>query len=257
MNKNNNNESNKVSWDAYQEDYMEFHLKSRPNYFEFFSNGGVDLDDYLISLLGDVRGLKMLDTCCACDAVQAFSWHNLGARVTACDIAPKAIKIAKSNAIKMGLDIDFVITDMQTLDQIGDNQFDIVFATYPVWVQDIKQACKTWNRVLKHNGRLLLSTEHPITYCISQDEDRIHIRRDYNKPSREIFEIFQGTPLADRFGGWSVVLPSVENFYRMSDLINAVISADLSILAVHESSNADDESEMKKLPCDFTILAVK
>ncbi|MDR2686199.1 MAG: class I SAM-dependent methyltransferase [Oscillospiraceae bacterium] len=114
-------------------------------------------------MLGDVTGLKLLDTCCACDAVQAFSWHNLGAVVTACDITPKAIEIASANAAKMGLALDFVIADMQTLEPVGDGQFDIVYASYPVWVQDINEACKTWHRVLKPGGRLLWHMEHPIT----------------------------------------------------------------------------------------------
>ena len=84
---------NKEAWNAYQEDYFRFHLMERPDYFEFFSNGGVDLDEHLAPMLGDVNGLKLLDTCCACDAIQAFSWHNLGAIVTACDITEKLFKL--------------------------------------------------------------------------------------------------------------------------------------------------------------------
>ncbi|MDR0271946.1 MAG: hypothetical protein LBI27_01320 [Clostridiales bacterium] len=99
---------NEEAWNAYQEDYFKFHLMERPDYFEFFTNGGVDLDKYLPSMLGDVKELKLLDTCCACDAVQAFSWYNLGAVVTACDITEKAVEIASKNAAKMNLAVEFV-----------------------------------------------------------------------------------------------------------------------------------------------------
>jgi len=126
---------NKEAWNAYQEDYFKFHLMERPGYFVFFANGGVDRDEIPCApMLGDVKGLRLLDTCYACDAVQAFSWHNLGAAVTACDITPKAIEIASGNAAKMNLAVDFVVADMQTLAPVGDSQFDVVYATYPVWV---------------------------------------------------------------------------------------------------------------------------
>lgn len=261
---------NREAWNAYQADYMKFHLMERPDFFEFFISGGVDLDDFLPPMLGDVKGLKLLDTCCACDAKQAFSWHNLGAIVTACDISDTAIEIAAQNATKMNFDINFVVADMQTLEPIGDNLYDVVFATYPVWVQNIEQACKTWYRVLKPGGRLLWHTSHPIVDCIEERTSGLHIVQDYNTPHTELYEKFGGTPLAERqAGGWSVDLPSAEHFWRISDLINAVCNAGFIVRQVHESyeeRNAHKhtcrevittEPEMLKLPGELTILAVK
>lgn len=89
LNRQNNLNMIKEQWDGYHRLYMESILKENPDYFPFFANGGV-LDDFEFRLLGDVRGLKLLDTCCACDASQAFSWTNLGAKVTACDISDVA-----------------------------------------------------------------------------------------------------------------------------------------------------------------------
>ena len=102
-----------------------------------------------------------------------------------------------------------------------------------------------------------MSLEHPITYCIAQTELGIVVRRNYNTAKREVFERFEGTPAADRFGGWSTDAPSVENFYRISDLVNAVISAGFTVTQLYESEDRNDASEMGKLPCDFAILAVK
>jgi len=253
----NTNQLNKEAWNAYQEDYMKFHLMRWPDYYEFFENGGIMLDDYLIAMTGDVKGLKLLDTCCACDAKQAFSWHNLGAVVTACDITPKAIEIASANAAKIKFNIEFIETDMQKLEPIGDNQYDIVFATYPCWVQDLDEACRNWRRVLKSEGKLLLHMPHPITDCIEVNENGLIVYADYNNPAPEIDENFGGTPLADRFGGWSVDLPSSCNFYRISDILNAVCGAGFIIKKTHESGNPDDETIMKNLPGDFAVLAAK
>jgi SAM-dependent methyltransferase len=262
---------NKEAWNAYQEDYFRFNLMERPDYFEYFSNGGVDLDAHLAPMLGDVKGLMLLDTCCACDAVQAFSWHNLGAVVTACDITDKAVEIASKNAAKMNLAVHFVVADMQTLEPIHDNQYDIVFATYPVWVQNIDEACKTWNRVLKTGGKLLWHMEHPIIYCIAEDKNGLHIIDNYNMPNTEMYDGFDGTPLARRQGGFHVDLPTAEHFWRISDILNAVCSAGFKIIKVHESTvlnptdmNLDyepkdlsEKTEMMKLPNEFTVLAVK
>ena len=260
---------NKEAWNAYQADYMKFHLMEYPDFFEYYSNGGVDLDDFLPAMLGDVKGLKLLDTCCACDAKQAFSWHNLGAVVTACDISDEAIKIAAQNAAKMKFDIDFVVADMQTLEPIADDSFDVVFATYPVWVQNIEEACKTWYRVLKPGGKLLWHTSHPITDCIEERQTGVRIAQNYNAPYTSMYEAFNGTPMAERqASGWSIDLPVAEHFWRISDMINAVCAAGFTVRQVHEAyeernahkhtgREAVSESEMWKLPGEFTILAVK
>jgi len=258
---------NKKAWNTYQEDYMKFHLLEWPDYFDFFANGGVMLDEHLSPMVGDVKGLKLLDTCCACDAKQAFSWHNLGAIVTACDITDKAIEIASKNAEKLNFGIDFIVADMQTLEPIKNDQYDIVFATYPVWVQSIDEACKTWYRVLKTGGKLLWHMEHPITYCISEDKNGLAITDNYNGLNTEIFNSFDGTPLARRHvEKWSVDLPCAEHFWRISDIINAVCNAGFKMIQAHESYDKDPKwekeglvkvPEMRKLPCEFTILAQK
>jgi len=248
------NQLNKAAWNAYQQDYFKFHLMERTGYFEFFANGGVASDEIpSASMLGDVKGLKLLDTCCACDAAQAFSWHNLGAIVTACDITPKAIEIASTNAAKMNIAMEFCVADMQTLEPVGDSQYDIVYATYPVWVQGINQACKTWHRVLKPGGRLLWHMEHPITYCVAEEENGLRVTKNYNAPRTELYDSFDGTPLADRQGGgWSVALPSAEHFWRISDILNAVCGAGFKITRVCEL-----HEPTKKLPGEFSVLAVK
>jgi len=248
------NDRNKAAWNAYQEDYFKFHLMERPDYFAFFANGGVAWNEIPSAfLLGDVKGLKLLDTCCACDAVQAFSWHNLGAIVTACDITPKAIEIASANAAKMNIAMEFCVADMQTLEPVGDGQFDIVYATYPVWVQDIAEACKTWYRVLKPGGRLLWLMDHPIAECVAEEEDGLRITGNYNAPNTELYDRFDGTPLADRQGGgWSVDLPSAEHFWRVSDILNAVCGAGFRITQVCEL-----HEPTKQLPGEFSVLAVK
>ena len=223
------------AWDAYHPDYMEFHLKEWPNYFEHFKGGGTMLDDYVVEMLGCVTGLSLLDICCACDAKQAFSWANLGAAVTACDISPAAIKIARGNAKRIGLNIDFHVADAQTLESIPDNEFDIVFATYLMWYEDIPLACRNWRRVLRPGGRLLIHTLHPVSYCIGQDSGRLVAKREY-QDTRPIYYDFTGTPLADRQGGWEQRKACVEFHHTLADILNAAVDAGFHLEKTVEAS---------------------
>ena len=118
MNRQERLEINRAAWDAYQADYMRFNLMDRPDFFDLLGNGEVLLDDEVVELSGDVAGMDLLDTCCASDAKQAFSWANLGAKVTACDISPTAIDTARRSAERLGLDIAFRVADAQTLGMV-------------------------------------------------------------------------------------------------------------------------------------------
>jgi hypothetical protein len=107
--------------------------------------------------------------------------------------------------------------------------------------------------VLKPGGRLLWHMEHPITYCLEEDEGGLRMTKNYNAASTELYERFDGTPLADRQGGgWFVELPSAEHFWRASDILNAVCGAGFRIARVHESHEGT-----QKLPYEFSVLAVK
>ncbi len=245
----------KEAWDKYHRDYMDFHLKEWPDFHGHFSRGGVMLEDYQMEMLGDVKGLKLLDICCACDAKQAFSWANLGAEVTACDISPVAIDIARQNAKRIGLDVTFHVADAQTLTPIPDSSFDIVFATYICWMEDIFQACQTWYRVLKPGGRLLLMSANPVTYCLEERNGSLVVEHSYhsNEPIRYDFA---GTPLADRHGGWDKSVPVMEFHHRLSDILNAIAEAGFRLERTRETKQNND-SIMGHLPGHIVMLARK
>lgn len=251
--KNDAHDMNRAAWDSYHEDYMRYMLADHPDFHEKFKAGEVfGLDPYILDLLGDVRGLRLLDTCCSGDASQSFSFYVLGARVTACDISEKAIEIARGNARRIGADVQFVITDSQYLDEIADNSQDIVFATYPVWLSDLSAACRTWHRVLDEKGRLLLDMEHPISACLQETSGIFAEVRNYNHAGSITYEQFTGTPMADRHGGFVSPMPSVEHFYRVSDVVNAIAGAGFVIRTLHEAFE-----EGQSLPSSLTIVAEK
>ena len=257
MNKQERLNINRAAWDAYQADYMRFNLKERPDFFERLGNGEVMLDDEVVELAGDVAGLDLLDMCCASDAMQAFSWANLGARVTACDIAPTAIEIGTENARRLGLDVKFHVTDAQTLDPISDESQDLVFATYLGWYEDIELAVGSWSRVLRPGGRLLIDIDHPVTNILEKSNEGLGVEWPYFDRSPETYE-FTGTPLARRHGGWDRSMPIIWFHHTLADVFNTLVKTGLGIERVVERPYFPHaEFESSELPDAITILARK
>jgi ubiquinone/menaquinone biosynthesis C-methylase UbiE len=240
-------------WDAYHSDYMGFNLKEWPLFYEHFASGRVMLDEGVTDLAGDVTGLRLLDICCAGDAKQAFSWANLGAEVTACDISPIAIEIAQKNAERIGLPVTFYVADAQTLDPIADESQDLVFATYLMWFEDISLALRNWHRVLRPGGRLLIDTYHPVTDCLDEVDGRIVPGRFYHDTKPEFYE-FDGTPLAHRNGGWDRSVPIVEFHHTLSDIMNAAVEAGFRLAKVEEPYLSGVDGGLAKLPFSFRSL---
>ena len=250
-------EMSRKAWDAYHPHYTSFKLKKHPNFHQFFADGGVELNDVEIELAGDVKGKKLLDTCCAGDATQAFSWENLGAEVVACDFSPVAIELAKRNAEKIGSRIEFKVADAQVLTPIGDNQLDIVYATYTCWLEDLYQAARAWHRVLKPGGRLLLSTNQPVVGCLEETDCGLIVIRDYFDDAPEYYN-FTGMPIADEYGGWDGNLPIVEFVHPLADVINAIAGAGLCIKKMVETRVPNEPSPLlSQLPKYMAWVAEK
>ena len=233
MNKQERLDINRAAWDAYQADYMRFNLKERPDFFERLGTGDVLLDDEVVELAGDVAGLDLLDTSCASDAKQAFSWANLGARVTACDIAPTAIEIARKSALRLGLDVKFHVADAQTLDPISDESQDLVYATHLGWFEDIEMAVQTWSRVLRPGGRLLIDMDHPVTNILEKSNEGLRVEWPYFDRSPETYE-FTGTPLARRHGGWGRSMPIIWFHHTLADVFNVLVETGFLIERIVE-----------------------
>ena len=249
---------NRAAWDAYQADYMQFNLKELPDFFERVGSGEVLLDDEVVELAGDVAGLDLLDTCYASDAMQAFSWTNLGARVTACDIAPTAIKIARQNALRLGLDVTFHVADAQTLDPISDEPQDLVFATYLGWFEDIELAVNAWTRVLRPGGQLLIDIHHPVTNILERSDEGLKVEWPYFDRSPEPYE-FTATPLARRHGGWGRSMPIIWFHHTLADVFNAVVETEFRIGRVVERPHGGifPGEAPSELPGAISILARK
>ena len=97
-----------------------------------------------------------------------------------------------------------------------------------VWFEDLRKAARSWWRVLRPGGRLVLVHEDPVVRCLEEDEGEVRIVWDYFDRGPERYT-FTGTPLADKYGGRRGKAPIVEFYHTFSDIINALCDAGFRI----------------------------
>ncbi|MDO8615960.1 MAG: methyltransferase domain-containing protein [Dehalococcoidia bacterium] len=97
--------------------------------------------------LGDVRGKTLLHLQCHF-GLDTLSWAREGAIVTGADFSPKAIEAARALAAETATDARFVLSDLYSLPDRLDGQFDIVFTSYGAlcWLPDLGR----WAQVIAH-----------------------------------------------------------------------------------------------------------
>lgn len=105
-----------------------------------------------------LRGANILDVGCGAGLLSEALARE-GATVTAIDLAPELIKIAKLHTLESGAEVDYQLTSIESLAEQQNGRFDAITCMEMLeHVPDpgsILQACAT---LLKPGGRLFVST---------------------------------------------------------------------------------------------------
>ncbi|MGH7918370.1 MAG: methyltransferase domain-containing protein [Candidatus Dormibacteraceae bacterium] len=122
-----------------------------------------------LALLGDVRGKRVLDAGCGPGA-HALGLLERGAIVTGCDRSEPELAIA-GERLGPGVQLDRV--DLATSLPYASGRFDAVLCSLVLhYLEDWSTPLREFHRVLRPEGRLVVSTHHPIAdYGLSGTDD--------------------------------------------------------------------------------------
>ena len=104
-------------------------------------------------LLAKASG-KILDV--ACGTGQNFPFFAPNSEITAVDLSPNMLEVARRNAIRLGRKANFIVMDAEKL-EFPDGSFDTVVSTLSTctFLNPVK-ACQEMNRVCRRTGLILL-----------------------------------------------------------------------------------------------------
>ena len=196
---------------------------------EGFLKGTSSLNDIELQLLGDVRGKSILHLQCHFGQ-DTLSLARLGAKVTGVDFSGAAINKARELNEQLGLDAEFVCSDVYALADVLDRQYDIVYTSYGVigWLPDMERWAQTIYKYLKPGGKLVFVEFHPVVWMFSYDFTRV----EYAYFNKEAIIETATTTYADRSAeinkqeiGWN---------HDLGEVLQALMNAGMSITSFKE-----------------------
>lgn len=129
----------------------------------------------MIRLAGDVDGRRVLDAGCGSGPLSA-ALRDRGATVAGFDLSAAMIRLARQ---RLGGDADLHVADLEGPLPFGDDTFDVVVASLCLhYLEDWAGPLAELRRVLRPDGRLVLSVPHPSAYLVNYpDRDYFAVTR--------------------------------------------------------------------------------
>ncbi|MFC1900273.1 class I SAM-dependent methyltransferase [Chloroflexota bacterium] len=222
--------SNREMWD----DWAPLHAQSEFYDVEGFINGRCTLKKPELEEMGDVSGRSLLHLQCHF-GLDTLSWARLGARVTGVDFSENAIEIARSLSEQIGVEAEFVCSNIYELPDNLAGEFDIVYTSIGAlcWLNDIERWGEIVSHYIKPGGFFYILEGHPVLNIFDDSEDSTELKIVPSYFHSEKPEEYEST------GSYAGAVPdrkhtSYEWAHSMSDIINALIGADLRIEFLHE-----------------------
>ncbi len=122
-----------------------------------------------LRLVGDVSGRRVLDAGCGPGA-HAAVLADRGATVTGIDASSELLSIATA---RLGDRVTLVPGDLSDPLPFEDDSFDVVLASLVLhYLRDWEPTLAEFHRVLVPDGRLVISTHHPmLSHAIGEGDD--------------------------------------------------------------------------------------
>jgi len=163
-------EINKQSWN----NRTEFHVNSAFYDMDAFLKGKSSLNNIELNVLGDIKGKSILHLQCHFGQ-DSISLQRLGAEVVGVDLSDKSIAKAKEIALKTNSNAKFICSDIYSLPNCLDQQFDMVYTSYGTigWLPDLDKWASVVQHFLKPGGKFVFVEFHPVVWMFDDDFDKI------------------------------------------------------------------------------------
>jgi SAM-dependent methyltransferase len=150
--------ANRRHWD----EVTPIHIASKFYDVDSFRSGKSSLLPIELAEVGDVSGKTMLHLQCHF-GMDTLSWARKGASVTGVDFSPVAVGAARRLANEIGIDARFIESNIYSVPEVLDEQFDIVFTSYGAltWLPDIEEWTRVAARYVARGGFLYVLDGHP------------------------------------------------------------------------------------------------
>lgn len=208
----------------------------------------------ILSLLPEIKGKHVFDAGCG-PGFYAELFLEKGAKVTAIDVSPKMVRYAKQ---RLGSRATIQVGNLEEpLDFLSDKSVDIVFSSLVLdYIKNWDPLFSEFSRILRDDGSLVFSTEHPAGKWANRD----HPRR--TKKPTNYFELEQVEFIWTGFGK-PVPVPS----YRrpLSTFFECLHSAGFTLNKFVEAqpteefkkANPEDWNKVRQNPTFLCIRARK
>ena len=224
-------ESNRRSWN----ERTPVHARSDFYGIERFKAGATSLLSVELEEMGDVQGKSLLHLQCHF-GMDTLSWARLGANVAGADFSDEAIDLARSLSGELGIEAEFVLSNVYSLPDVLEAQYDIVFTSYGVlvWLPDLKPWAEVVAHFLRPGGFFYIVDGHPFSHALYDEDDATDLRPyyKYSVPAAGPLELSPGPTYTD--GSPILSTATYEWSHSVGDVINSLISAGLTIEFFHE-----------------------
>jgi len=221
------NESNRKVWN----EIVSIHY-DHPDYkLQEFLDGWNSLKQIEKNALSDVNGKSLLHLMCQF-GMDTLSWARLGANVTGVDISDQSIEYADKLKIAANYpNAQFVRSDICDLIGKIDQKFDFIFQSHGThcWFEDLEKWAEVIAHYLKPGGTFLIVDGHPIGDLLLYPDELSYFHKG---PYKE-----KGCPdYCDR--EYKIKNESVEWMHKISDFINVMIKAGLTVVEMQEYNHS-------------------
>lgn len=184
------------------------------------------------------------------DGAVMLACAKRGGIVTGVDLSSEQVRLAKEGADYCRVHLTLVEADWQHLPKgVPRDHFDLAVTECGIfiWIRDLDAWMKNAYCVLKKSGRLVVTDFHPLNLIAEEKEGKTIIERSYFEQEHPINHLAseENDP------------PSLEFLWKLSDIVNAAITAGFRIDRIEEFYTEKEPGKIPLIPTDFLLAATK